>query len=107
MNVEAIHCRMVQCTRIQNPSHITLLVNENCESKDLGPMMKVATRVKWEKTDNPHIYMSDDKTMIKIEHTINMTDVPQVATTLILNALETSNKDSDDTLLEDMLRQVL
>lgn len=88
-----------------NP-HITLVVNEDCESKDLGPMMRVASQVNWEKTDNASIFMSEDKTMIKIECTTNMTAVPQVVTTPILSVPETPESDSDDTLLGDMLRQV-
>lgn len=36
----------------ESAPHITLLVNEQFESKDLGPVMQVATQTEWQETEN-------------------------------------------------------
>uniref|UniRef100_A0A4W5Q3E0 ribonuclease H n=1 Tax=Hucho hucho TaxID=62062 RepID=A0A4W5Q3E0_9TELE len=57
--------------------HITLLVNEGFTSKDLGPMMRRARRKRWERTDNPLIFHSTDKNVIKIITTTEMIGEPR------------------------------
>lgn len=46
--------------------HITLLVNERFEAKDLGPIMKTSAQIKWIETENPLIFQNKDSTMLKI-----------------------------------------
>ncbi|XP_054648258.1 uncharacterized protein LOC129190003 isoform X1 [Dunckerocampus dactyliophorus] len=57
--------------------HITLLVNENFASKDLGPMMKNASKITWNATENPLIFVSPDETKIKILCGTHMVSKPK------------------------------
>lgn len=88
--------------------HITLLVNENFESKELGPMMRRASQVEWEKTDNPLIYMSQDGAMIKITCELSMTAHPQVVTITKRKAGQNvvQEKESENMLMEDTRQHV-
>ncbi|XP_013882160.1 uncharacterized protein LOC106530969, partial [Austrofundulus limnaeus] len=60
--------------------HITLMVNEGFESKDLGPMMLTASQIEWKATDNPLVFTTDDASMIKIICGSFMTAKPQIIT---------------------------
>ena len=61
----------------ESAPHVTLLVNENFKAKDLGPVMKTALGVKWEQTENPLIFQSQDTTMIKILCCVSALAKPQ------------------------------
>lgn len=53
-------------TMYLNLPHLTLMVNENFESKDLGPMMNTASKSEWRTTENPSIFTSFYDSLIKI-----------------------------------------
>lgn len=88
--------------------HITVLVNKECESKQIGPMMKRAMEVQWQKTCNPIISTSPDGTMTKIlfgaavrglsQHVQIMTDTKSITDRI--------GSDRIGELKDDMIAQV-
>lgn len=88
--------------------HITLLINENFKDKDLGPMMKTASTLKWDKTDSPLIFQSPGANMIKILCGTSMFAKPQEAILMPTQAAQTTieTKQVNVELMEDMLGHV-
>jgi hypothetical protein len=58
--------------------HVTLYVNKDCVSRDLGPMMQEAEKSKWKATENPLIFQSADNMYLKILCATPMMGVPRM-----------------------------
>ncbi len=82
---------------------------ENFKARVLGLMMKIATKVEWEKTDNPMIFQTWDSTMIKILCGVTMIAKPQEVTITVKQTLQCGNQAEHEKggLVEKMLKHVL
>ena len=85
----------------ESAPHVTLLVNENFKAKDMGPMMKTALGVKWEQTENPLIFQSQDSTMIKI-----LCSVSALADQSVQTAKQKEARKSESDLLKEIIFHV-
>uniref|UniRef100_A0A672MX06 ribonuclease H n=1 Tax=Sinocyclocheilus grahami TaxID=75366 RepID=A0A672MX06_SINGR len=86
--------------------HVTLYVNKDCLSKDLGPMMKQAEKSKWEATENPLIFQIADKEYLKILCATPMIGVPRMVINTRVEPKVKEHQTKQTELLKDMERQV-
>ncbi|XP_016102534.1 uncharacterized protein [Sinocyclocheilus grahami] len=86
--------------------HVTLYVNKDCLSKDLGPMMKRAEKSKWEATENPLIFQIADKEYLKILCATPMIGVPRMVINTRVEPKVKEHQTKQTELLKDMERQV-
>lgn len=91
----------------ESAPHITLLVNEGYESKNLGPMMKNAINTEWRETDNPLIFTSSSGDMTKILCGTSMLAKPQEVKVAVKYTKQMSQtEENENELKSEMLKQI-
>uniref|UniRef100_A0A3B3BQX6 ribonuclease H n=1 Tax=Oryzias melastigma TaxID=30732 RepID=A0A3B3BQX6_ORYME len=90
----------------ESTPHITLLVNEGFEPKDLGPMIKTAKQQTWLKTDNPLMFTTKDESMLKILCGTSLIAKPRVITVPTKKTVKQMIQVQENHLKDEMLKQV-